>query len=104
MATRTIGAALPIRQEAEHLAKANREAEPDIIEVYWFPADDEIRLVEVLRTTLPSPSGELEPFYFAPSPADGIHLRSAVALITPAEAGRLKLPPGWGTWRSAKRV
>ena len=104
MATKTMTPVLPIRHEAEHLAKANREADPDIVEVFWFPAEDEIRLVEVVRNTLPTPSGELEPFYFAPSPADGIHLRSAVALITPREAGRLKLPSGWGTWKSAKKL
>ena len=102
MTTTTMRA--PVRQQANNLAMANREADPDIVDVYWFPADAEIRLVEVVRTPVPTSGDELEPFYFAPVPADGIDLRSAVALINPEEVGKLKLPAGWGTWKSAKKL
>ena len=104
MTTATMTSRASVRQQAESLAKANREADPDIGDIYWFPADDEIRLVEVVRTPVPTSGDELEPFYFAPVPADGIDLRSAVALINLEEAGKLKLPTGWGTWNNAKKL
>ena len=102
MTTATMRAS--VRQQAENLAKANREAAPDIGDIYWFPANDEIRLVEVVQTPVPTSGDELEPFYFAPVPVDGIDLRSAVALINPEEAGKLNLPAGWGTWNDAERL
>lgn len=104
MITRTMAAMSPVQQQAEILVKTNREADPDIVDVYWFPAKNEIRLVETVRNTLPTPSGELEPFYFEPSPKDGILLRSAIALIEIKEAGKLKLPSKWGSWKSAKKL
>ena len=104
MTTATMTSRASVRQQAESLAKANREADPDIGDIYWFPADDEIRLVEVVRTPVPVSGGNLEPFYFPAVPADGIELRSAISLINPEEAGVLKLPADWGTWKGAKKL
>ena len=92
-----------IERMARQLARDNRQAEPGITKIYWFPDDEEVRLVEVLPSI--TPSGEtMQPFYFRPSPADGYPAPSGVALITPDEDHRVALPPDWGTWRDAREL
>jgi hypothetical protein len=91
-----------IRAAAQKLAEANIEAASEIQEIYLFPDEEEIRLVEIDPTTLPGK--EITPFYFAPDPADGIPFRSAIALIRPEEKERLSLPSGWGSWKSAVKI
>ncbi|HAJ78341.1 MAG TPA: hypothetical protein DCO75_01095 [Fibrobacteres bacterium] len=93
-----------IRKEAGRLARANKDAEPNIKIIYWFPHDVEIRLVEVEENTVPTMSGELEPFYFSAAPKEGIRSASAIAIIRPDEYRKLKLPQGWGTWNDAVKL
>ena len=104
MTAKTLESMQAVRKEAETLAKANRDADPEIEAVYFFPDDAEIRLVEVARDALPTDSDTVEPFYFAPSPADGLHFTSAIALIRREDVHALRLPPGWGTWGDAQKL
>jgi hypothetical protein len=90
-----------IRKQAGELARANKEAEPAIEKVYWFPSDAEIRLVELEATTVPALSGWVEPFFFGPSQQDGLTVPSGIAIIQTKEFGKLKLPEGWGSWSDA---
>lgn len=87
-----------IEQEARSLAASNAEADPDLVEIWWFPDKSEIRLIEV-DPKLPS-SDEIAPFCFPPDAADGIHFASAIALIRPDEKA-LALPEGWVSWDEA---
>jgi hypothetical protein len=93
-----------IERQAKLLAKDNREAEPEITDIYWFRDDKEVRLVEVL-TSVPACDDEtLQPFYFRPSPDDGLPDPSAIVLIRPDEVGRIKPPKHWGDWSTAKKL
>lgn len=91
-----------IEQLARKLAKANREAEPEIEQVYWFPSESEVRLVEVQRTLPKVKEKRLQPFYFRPAPDQGLPAWMAIALIHPDEYRDLELPNGWGSWDDAK--
>jgi hypothetical protein len=90
-----------IYETAKRLAKANAEAEPNIKEIYLFPNDKEIRLIEIDTTTVPSP--QIEPFYIGSTPASGIAFPSAIALIRPEEKD-LDPPDDWGAWEDAELV
>ena len=93
-----------IRKLATKLARENVRAEPSIKEVYWLPAEDEIRLIEVDEQTVPMPENSdcVEPFYF--KPVSGIPVRCAIAIIRPEERKKLKLPEGWGKWDDAEKI
>lgn len=91
-----------IRKLAAEMAQENVEAEPSISEVYWFPDEDEIRLIEVDQETVPSDC--VAPFYFRPAPEDGIPVPSGIALIRPDEVRVLELPEGWGSWDDAEKI
>lgn len=92
-----------IKKQALLLAKENKKAEPDIKDVYWFPNEEEVRLIEI-EDIIP-PSGEfVEPFYFDPSPEDNMPAPSGIALIRSDEVKKLILPDGWGTWESAEKL
>ena len=93
-----------IREQAKLLARENKTAEPGIRKVYWFPDAEEIRLVELEDDFVASLSGEVEPFYFAPSPEDGLEAPSAIDIIRTDEFGRLRLPEGWGSWEGAEEL
>lgn len=93
-----------IKQQAEELARANREAEPTISETYWFPHEDEVRLVEIDPSAPSSPDGRVHPFRFRPSPADGLPAPSDVALVSPDDFRRAELPEGWGSWDKAEKL
>jgi len=90
-----------IEQQARLLAADNRQAEPDIIRVFWFPADHEVRLVELIDQVPQSLDGELHPFYFRPSAQDNLPAPTAIAMIRVNEFGRLTLPADWGDWSDA---
>lgn len=87
-----------IERQAKLLARENRQAEPDIKTIYWFPDDNEVRLVEVLPTI--PPSGQVQPYFFRAAPKDNLPAPSGIALINPND---VKLPPpeGWGRWEDA---
>jgi len=90
-----------IEIQAKLLAADNKEAEPEIQRIYWFPDHDEVRLI-VLDPSVPKEQdGIVHPFYFRPSPEDGLTAPSAIALIRPEEFGKLRLPHTWGDWSAA---
>ena len=93
-----------INEQALSLARANKQAEPGIVKIFWFPDEQEIRLVELEKNMPATMSGNLEPFYFAPSPADGLFAPTAIALIRPEEYQRLLLPAGWVDWLQAQEL
>ena len=93
-----------VRRQAILLARDNKRAEPGIQRVYWFPHEEEVRLVEVEDGIPASASGVLEPFYFAQSLRDNLNAPSAVALIRTDEFGKLELPQDWGDWDCAKEL
>jgi hypothetical protein len=93
-----------IEQQARDLARDNKRAEPGIKEVYWVPDETEVRLIEVEDDIAPSLGGDLEPFYFPPSPEDKLPAPSAIALIRTDEFGKLRLPEGWGDWSKVRRL
>ena len=89
-----------LRAEAERLALDNVAEEPSIEAVYWFPAKDEIRLIEVDATF---PMGDsIDPFYFRADPANGTGRTSGIAMVRPEQVRKLSPPDGWGTWDEAK--
>lgn len=93
-----------IQKQALLLAEEARRTDPSIIKFYWFPAENEVRLVEVATNMQPSLSAEVEPFYFPPAPKHNMHVVSGVALIRDGEDGKLKLPEGWGDWDAAVQL
>jgi hypothetical protein len=100
MSTRTSNSA--IQKQAQLLAEEARRTDPSIIKFYWFPAENEVRLVEVATDMQASPDDEVQPFYFPAAPQYNMPALSGVALIRDGEDGKLKLPQGWGTWDNAE--
>lgn len=90
-----------VESQAKLLAKENRQSEPEIGKVYWFPDENEVRLVELHPTIPASGDGQVHPFFFQPSPSDNLPAPSGIALVRPDEFGNLQLPPDWGDWDSA---
>ncbi|MFB3890847.1 MAG: hypothetical protein ACE15C_02360 [Phycisphaerae bacterium] len=88
-------------KQAKLLALDNRKAEPDVTRVFWFPDDQEVRLVELTEVVPINPDDDLHPFYFRPSPRDDMPLPTALAMIRPDEFGKLKPPSEWGNWSDA---
>ncbi len=88
---------------AKRLAAANADAEPAIQEIYWFPDEDEIRLIEIDETAVPY-EDFIAPFYFPADPEGHIPFRSALAMVTPDDKKRLPPPEGWGAWEDAVRI
>ena len=88
-----------IQKQALLLADEARRTDPNIIKFYWFPDENEVRLVEVATDMQPtSLDGEVLPFYFPPAPKHNMPALSGVALIRDGEQGVLRLPAGWGGW------
>ena len=89
-----------VEQEAKLLAMESK-VDSDIVKVYWFPDDHEVRLLQLTEQVPAYPEEELYPFYFRASPKDNLPLPSAVILIRPDEFGKFKLPSKWGDWADA---
>ncbi len=92
-----------IKSQALLLAKEARLTDPDITTIYWFPADDEVRLVEVAKNIQPT-DGRIEPFYFPASVQDQMPALSGVAVIRAGEERVRPLPEGWGDWSAAQEL
>ena len=90
-----------IQHQAQSLAADNRRAEPDISRIFWFPDEQEVRLLELTEQVPRSDEGEVLPFYFRPAPRHQLPAPSAIAMIRQDEFGKLRLPPGWGDWGDA---
>ena len=93
-----------IKKQAEIIAQENAKENPNIKDVYWFPDENEIHIVEVEQGTTAALSGVVEPFYFDPSPKDGLTAASGIAIIRPDEYGALQLPEGWADWSHATKI
>src|SRR5579875_3567361 len=93
-----------VEQQARMLARDNRQAEPEILDVYWFPDEQEVRLVELTPVIPASGDGRVHPFYFNPNPSDNLPVPSGIALIRPEEFRILKTPSDWGDWDHAVRI
>lgn len=89
------------KQQAENLAKLNRAGNDDILQIFWFPDESEIRFVETTKSLNHPSIDYVAAFHFPPSPQDGIKLWSATALINHDEIGQLRLPDGWCGWDDA---
>lgn len=98
-----------VLEVAQELAKAHRAEDPETREVFLASADDEVRLVEVSGAVGTTEGGKILPFRFVQRPDLGVPYDSAVVLLSPDEwqevlAGRLPLPPGWGSVRDLKQI
>ncbi len=86
-----------IEQQARYLARKNREADPSITGIYWFPSNEEVRLVEIVPNIPPS-GDSVEVFYFRSDSAHQLPAPSGIALVRPDEFGAKPLPEEWGDW------
>jgi hypothetical protein len=91
-----------IRDVAERLAQDNVDVSPDLEAIYWFPAEDIVRLVMLDPVTIPSE--QIVPYYFGAFPQGGVPYPSAIALIRPEEKSVLAPPSEWGGWDTAIRL
>lgn len=90
-----------IERQARWLAAENRKSDPEIKQVYWFPNEIEVRLVELIDAVPESNDGLLHPYHFRPSSLNQLLAPSGIALIRTTEFGKLRLPPKWGDWSEA---
>jgi hypothetical protein len=88
---------------ADQLVQAHLESEPSIREVYLFPCEDEVRLIEVDPSALPSDE-QIVAFHFGPSVKEGISVWTAIAVIPPEDKEKLPPPSGWGQWKDAIKL
>jgi hypothetical protein len=93
---------ISMEEQARRVAALNREADPDITEIFWFPDDKELRLVEVSATIPISTDDQVHPFYFRPG--KWLPIPSGIAMIRPDEVRKSSLPADWGNWDAAKRI
>ena len=93
-----------MRAAAQRLAELNAASEPAIREIYLFPAENEIRLVEVDETALPRGDEQIAAYHFGPDPHGEIKYPSAIALVRPEDQERLWPPEGWGSWEGAEVI
>lgn len=93
-----------IRDQAELLARENREADPEIEDVFWFPDAREVRLVETSPVVPRCTDMKIHPFYFRAAPEDDLPAPSAIALIRPDEVRQAELPEGWGSWDDGRKL
>ncbi|MCX7015036.1 MAG: hypothetical protein NTW86_21195 [Candidatus Sumerlaeota bacterium] len=89
-----------VLKAARRLARQTPKGESSVQEILWFPAEDEIRILEVDAEAVPT-DRRVAPFYFDPDVKKGGIRWLAVAGIRPEEKGRGHLPKGWGAWENA---
>lgn len=90
-----------VERQAKVLASENRRADPNIGRMYWFPDEEEVRLVGVTPSVPLSGDGDVHPFYFRADPGHDLPAPTGIALIRPDEVGKLRLPRKWGDWPGA---
>ena len=90
-----------VRKAAKRLVRTNSKAEPTVEEIWLFPDEEEIRLIEFNRIV--SPDIEIVPFHFPADPANEVAFPIAVAVANPQDR-RLSPPEGWGSWENAVRL
>ena len=60
--------------------------------------------IEISTQIAASTDNQVHPFYFRPSPQDGLPAPSSTAIIRPEEFRHLALPKDWGSWDDAVEV
>lgn len=93
-----------IYELALKLASEDKKNEPNIQSVYWFPNENEVRLLALEDDFIASGSGYVEPYYFSTDAKFGQIAPSGLALIRTDEFQKLKLPERWGSWDKAKKL
>jgi len=88
-----------IQDAARKLTDYNMQTSPDLEAIYWFPAEDMVRLVMLDPVTIPSE--EMVPYYFNAFPQGGVSYPSAIVVIRPEEKAVLPPPHEWGAWETA---
>lgn len=88
----------PVEEVARKLASAHVAEDDSIVTIWWCPAEDEVRLVEVTEDLSGGGLDEILPFAFVPT--EDVPYRSAVILLSPDQAeqlaqGELELPAGF---------
>jgi hypothetical protein len=91
---------------AKLLAGEHMSQDRGIREVYWAPAANEVRLIEVSGSV--EDTGELLPFRFSPDPPD-VPFQSVVILVSPGDwrrvtSGDLMLPESFGNIGDLERI
>lgn len=93
-----------IEEQARYLAQENKLADPSIRQVYWFPDEEEVRLIETTDDVPDSEESVIRPFYFQANPSANLPAPTGIALIRPNEVKQLKLPARWGSWEEARKL
>jgi hypothetical protein len=98
-----------VLEVAKELADAHRAEDPETQEVFVANAHDEVRLVEISGVVGSTEAQKIFPVRFAQRPDLGVPYDSVVVLLSPDEwkevrAGRLLLPPGWGSVADLKKI
>lgn len=101
-ASSVIGNLDKVLEQAKKLALEARETDPNITKIYWFPNEQEVRLIETDENTIKSLTGHVEPFYF--DSTSEIPVPSGIAIIRPDEVGMLEMPEGWGDWKNGQEL
>lgn len=81
------------------LVRETWETNQDVQDVYWFPDETEIRLIEITPNQVIGLCGEVEPFYF--DATKEVPYPFGLAVINTNDVGKLRLPPRWGEWNDA---
>ncbi len=93
-----------IEKQARMMAEEARLNDPGITGVFFFPTDQEVRLIEVV-SDVPVASGDrVNVFYFNPAPDCGMPALSGVGVVRPDDLGRVALPEGWGDWKDGIKL
>jgi hypothetical protein len=91
-----------MEKQARRLARMHAELDPSIEEIYWFPNESRLLLVELDPMTIRS--FEFQPIYLNADVEAGIDFPSGVAVIRPEERRTLPIPEDWGSWDTTVRV
>ncbi|MFH1113181.1 MAG: hypothetical protein V1792_04610 [Pseudomonadota bacterium] len=91
-----------ILEQAKKIALEAKETDSNISKIYWFPHEEEVRLIEIDENTVESLCGCVEPFYFD-STAE-VPVPSGIAIIRADEFGKLEMPNGWGDWKDGQEL
>lgn len=92
-----------MKEAARRLARQHKENEPEIIEIWLFPDDEMIRLVEVAENEMPPGEDNfIRPYYFGPN--EEVQYNTGIALIREEDVKKVNTPEGWCDWSKAIRI
>ena len=88
-----------IEKQARMMTEEARRNDPGLTGVLFFPAAEEVRLIEVVSDVPASAGSQVNVFYFNPAPEHQMPALSGVGVVRPDDFGKLSLPEGWGDWK-----